>query len=410
MTEPTPTLTKRQRTIVLAVVFLDLVGAGILIPIQPFFAESLGADATRVTWLEASYAAMQLLMVPVWGRLSDRHGRRPLILWSLCTSVMGLVVLGLAQTLPMAFAGRMIAGFGNATLAIAAASLADRSAPSERAAAMGHVGGAMGLGFLVGAMIGGTLGATGLREPLLLAAGFSLAAAGLAWRLYPETSPRTEVTGPLATILSRQTLHDARAWPSFTACLGIFGFAATSTAIFQQAIPLFLERAYVGTGPEAHLQAATYTASLMVTYGLVVIAIQGFAVPILAPRWNERRLVRAGLAIVVVALVLSPLTTLWAVSWPGLLVPIVLHATGAGLSIPATFALASRAAPAHEQGRAFGLANSMVAFGRVIGPTFAGMLLEVRLDLPFLVATGLTSIAIGFAFALRPAAEGEAPA
>lgn len=397
-----PAFKRRLRFVALTVVFIDLVSAGILIPIQPFFAESLGARPAVVTALEASYAGMQFLLVPVWGRMSDRHGRRPLVVWSLLASVFGLGLLGIADSLAMAFAGRMLAGFGNATMALAAAALADRSAPSERAGEMGRVGAAMGLGMLLGAAMGGLLlGPLGLRAPILISAALSGAAAILAVTAWPETSPRLPSSGPLATVLSPSALREANKWPGFVACLAVFGVAAASTAIFQQATPLLLEHGFLLNEPDPHAAGAAATAVLLVCYGLMLIAVQGFVVPWLAPRVGEPKMVRGGLALVAVGLLGLASTPLWAPTW-WLTIPICLvHGLGVSLSVPTLFGLASRLAPDADQGRAIGLAQSMVALGRVLGPALAGVLFEVALPVPFLVAAALTTTACALAFRLK---------
>ena len=135
--------------VVFMTMFLDLVGFGIIIPIQPFFAENFGASPTLITLLGGSFSLMQFLFVPVWGRLSDRIGRRPVMLGSIAITAVGYALFATAETIEMLFVSRMLAGFGAANIATSLAIMADISPPNERAKAMGIIGAAFGLGLLV---------------------------------------------------------------------------------------------------------------------------------------------------------------------------------------------------------------------------------------------------------------------
>ena len=147
-------------------IFLDLLGFGILIPIQPFFAESLGASASTVTLLSATYSIMQFLFAPFWGSLSDRYGRRPIILSSIFISAIGYFIFASAQSLQLLFLSRALSGFGNANLGAAQAIIADSTTGADRAKGMGLIGAAFGLGFIFGPAVGGILGQISPRTPL----------------------------------------------------------------------------------------------------------------------------------------------------------------------------------------------------------------------------------------------------
>ncbi|MDP9348309.1 MAG: MFS transporter, partial [Gemmatimonadota bacterium] len=153
--------------VVFLTVFLDLVGFGIVIPLLPLYAETFGAGPVTVTWLVAVYSLMQFLFAPWWGALSDRVGRRPVLLVGLFGSAASYLLFGLAGSLPVLFLGRALAGFMGANVGVAQAYIADVTPPEERARGMGMIGAAFGLGFVFGPAIGGLLSHFGPAVPFL---------------------------------------------------------------------------------------------------------------------------------------------------------------------------------------------------------------------------------------------------
>ena len=173
--------------IVFLTVFLDLVGFGIVLPLLPFYATELGASPFEVGLIIASYSAMQFVFAPIWGALSDRFGRRPLLLVGLFGSAASYVVFGLASSLEVLLLSRVIAGIMGANIPVAQAYIADSTTLEGRARGMGLIGAAFGLGFIFGPAIGGGLSPWGYGIPGFVAAGLSLAAAGAAWFWLPES-------------------------------------------------------------------------------------------------------------------------------------------------------------------------------------------------------------------------------
>jgi DHA1 family tetracycline resistance protein-like MFS transporter len=175
-------------------VFLDLVGFGLIIPFLPALARDLGASDFMAAALAAVYSQMQFLAVPLWGRLSDRVGRRPVLLWSIAASALGMVFLGLAQSLPLVFLARLWSGTATANIAVAQAYIADVTQPRERAKGMGVIGMGFGLGFMIGPFIGGELGRFHVigheaTLPAFVSAGFSTLNLLFALRYLPESLP-----------------------------------------------------------------------------------------------------------------------------------------------------------------------------------------------------------------------------
>src|SRR2546426_4425616 len=181
---------KRSPLLVIFVtVFIDLIGFGIVIPVLPYYAEGsrFGATPREVGLLFASYSVMQLIFSPVLGRLSDKHGRRPILLISLLGTCLGFVILGFATTLWMLFLGRIIDGISGGNISTAQAYIADVTTKEDRAKGMGLVGAAFGLGFVFGPAIGGILSHWGIGVPFFFAAGLAFANAVLLYFTLPET-------------------------------------------------------------------------------------------------------------------------------------------------------------------------------------------------------------------------------
>ncbi|HEX2041248.1 MAG TPA: MFS transporter, partial [Acidimicrobiales bacterium] len=178
-------------------VALDLVGFGIVLPILPLYAERFGAEAVSATGLVAAFSAAQLVFSPVWGRVSDRVGRKPLLVLSLAGTAVGSLVTGLAGSLSVLFLGRVLDGISGASVSVAQAAVADIAPPEDRARLLGLLGAAFGLGFVAGPAIGGLAALGGPEVPFLLAAAIAAVNAVVAARRLPETHPGKGAPGVL---------------------------------------------------------------------------------------------------------------------------------------------------------------------------------------------------------------------
>ncbi len=401
-----PEQTRRVLGVVFMTFFLDLLGFGIILPVLPFYAESFGASPALVTLLGASYSLMQFVFAPLWGRLSDRIGRRPIILISIAFACVGWLVLGFAQAFWMVVASRLVTGFGNANLGTAQAIVADVTTGKDRAKGMGLIGAGFGLGFLFGPIIGGVFGARyGPEVPAFIAAGMSVLNWIAAFFLLPESHPPErraqpvayENEGPRRSILPIQAMREALAMPSVAPLLIMGLVFSTGFSLMEAAYALYVERQFVpadlfGT-EEGHKLAAHLTMLALATVGVTAVIVQGGLMRRLRDVATEKTLLLVGSLAIAVGFVGTAAVPFF--SWPFsiLLVWNVVVAAGSGVFSPSSTSLLSQSAPHDRQGAILGVGQSMASLGRIFGPTMAGTLLEVHRSLPFGLGAVLMLIA-----------------
>ena len=362
---------------VLLTVFLDLVGFGIVIPLLPFYAEAVGANALQVTLLMAAYSLSQFLFAPFWGSLSDRFGRRPILLVSIFATILGLAGFALATNVWMLFLFRTLHGAAAANISTAQAAIADITPPEKRAMGMGLIGAAFGVGFTVGPWIGGELAEYGIAAPIWMAAGLSALNLALAAIFLPETRrPDSEPARP-------RPLHPARflevARHPVVGLSVVLTFVLTAAfALMESTFTLFAEHIH-GLGPQQ-------LGRMFGLAGLTMLILQGGLIGPLVRRFGEGKLIPYGVSTLAIGLVLLPLVP------PGwaLIAVFILIAIGQGLASPSLQSLISKSTPAEQQGFVLGTNQLMSALARVIGPA-AGGLLYTGLDpaSPFLAAAAI---------------------
>ncbi len=351
--------------VVLVTVFLDLVGFGIILPLLPFYATSMGATPLDVGLIMASYSLMQLVFSPVWGSLSDRYGRRPLLILGLFGSAISYVVFGLASTLGVLLVSRLIAGIMGANVPVAQAIIADSTSPERRARGMGLLGAAFGLGFIFGPAIGGTLSHLwGYSAPGFAAAALTGINAVAAVFFLPETLPRDRrVRGSSGWSALTERLKASRRVarrPQLRHPIGILFLMTWGFAGFTVTFPLFLDKP-LGL-------SAAYAGGLFAYVGLISAIIQGRMIGPLVERYGERRVAGAGGALLATGFaMLGAFPSLGAVFGA-----LALVGLGWGCVIPSLQSIVSRRAPPGEQGEVLGVNQSAASAGRVIGPVAAG--------------------------------------
>ncbi|HYG82096.1 MAG TPA: MFS transporter [Pyrinomonadaceae bacterium] len=361
---------KRSPLLVIFVtVFIDLVGFGIVIPVLPFYVEGTKFDASPSTvgLLFASYSVMQLVFTPVLGRLSDRYGRRPVLLISLIGTGVGFLILGFATTLWMLFAGRIIDGISGGNISTAQAYIADVTTPQERAKGMGIIGAAFGLGFIFGPAIGGVLSRWGVHVPFLFAAGLAFANAALLYFTLPETvtpdhPARVSAAGRGRWSQLARALKQSR----LALILVIYFLFVTAFSIMTTTFGLFTMYRF---GYDAH-----DTGWLFVFVGVIGAALQGGLIGRLVRRFGETPLVVAGALLFSASLffmpLLGPQTGLATLLLVG-----AAFAVGNGLATPALTGLASKGAGRGEQGGVLGVTQSVASLSRTVGPLIAASLI-----------------------------------
>lgn len=396
---------KNTLFIIFLTVFLDLIGFGIIIPIQPFFAEELGASPSTVTLLGASFSLMQFLFAAVWGRLSDRVGRRPVMLISIGITAIGYVWFGFARTLPALFAARMLAGFGSANIGTAQAVIADSTTHETRAKGMGLIGAAFGLGFIFGPALGAFFGQYGLTVPAFVAAALSTLNWISAFFILPETYPK-EARSQNAHVgghgFSIKALKHAARHPNVSSLFLIYLTYTVAFSMMEQSIGLFLERRFVTAElPDIRAkQAAALTGYYLIAVGVTATIVQGGLIGRLAKLFGERKLLATGTAFIGISLSLTPFFAGFEI-FKIMFIPAVWTALGAGLTNPSLSSLLSRAVDRDEQGGTLGLGQSLAALGRVIGPACAGVLFERTIGLPFWLGGVLMAVCVTIALSLR---------
>ena len=366
--------------------FLDLVSFGIVIPVLPFYATHFGAAAWVVTLLATAYSAAQFVMAPVLGRLSDRHGRRPVMLISIAGSVAAMLTLGLANALWMVFAARIISGICNANVSTAHAYVADRVAPMQRARYMGMMGTAVGLGFIFGPSLGGLLSRPEWPElPFLVGAGLSAVNWVMAFFWLPESRRPATVGPPARRPALLKVLRDRAFWREQLGVLVLvtLGFYLAFAAM-ESTFALYTEASFGWTARE--------NGKFFSLIGAVIVLVQGLVVGRAVAAFGERRTLVMGLCLLSFGFGATAMAT------AGWMVPAVavFTAAGNGLIMPTLNALISRNSTPETQGVNMGLAQSAGALGRIVGPMIAGVLFEVVAPGAPLASAAVMAAVVGF--------------
>jgi DHA1 family tetracycline resistance protein-like MFS transporter len=347
--------------VIFITVFIDLVGFGIVIPVLPYYVEGTRFNATprAVGLLFASYSIMQLIFTPVLGRLSDKYGRRPVLFLSLLGTGLGFLMMGLATTLWMLFAGRIIDGITGGNISTAQAYIADVTTPENRAKGMGMIGAAFGMGFIFGPAIGGILSRWGINVPFLFAAALAFANAILLYFTLPETvTPDHPARASAATGRWSQLLR-ALKQQRLAFVLMIYFLFVVAFSIMTSSFALFTMYRF---GYDAH-----DTGWLFMFVGIIGALIQGGLIGRLVKRFGEAALVIAGSLLFAASLFIIPLTS----TQTGLVTLLAVGATfavGNALATPSLTGLASKSVGRGEQGGVLGVTQSVASLARTVGP------------------------------------------
>lgn len=361
-------------------VLIDLLGFGIVIPLLPIYSQMYGASELELGILFSCFSAMQFLFAPLWGRLSDRIGRKPVLVGCLFGTAGAYVLFGLADSLTGLMVARLLAGFFGANISTAQAYIADVTDPKDRAKGMGLIGAAFGLGFTLGPLIGGELAhRVSVSAPGFYAAGFS----GLAalFGLFMLKEPQVHRVDGSRTF-GLASLKPIFGNPRVRTVIGLYfasimAFAAFESMFIRFGLVKFPEVFYAETSGldaaatemERVLAAAPIAGRYLFIIGLISAFVQGGLIRRLVPRFGEIKLIVAGPILLGISLAILGLAPNWTVVILGcLFMPF-----GIGFNNPSLHSLISRSADPDKQGATLGVNQSMASLARVVGPVLAGL-------------------------------------
>lgn len=385
---------KAPLLILFLTVFIDLLGFGMVLPLLPYYAKAFGAEAFAIGALLSVYSVMQFIFSPIWGRLSDRVGRRPLLLMSLVGSSVGLVIFGLANTLWLLFLSRAFSGVTAATISIAQAYIADSTTPENRAKGMGLIGAAFGLGFVFGPALGGVLAHFGHGVPAFVAAGIAFLNFLFALFKLPESLPEERRGEVVQRGFSLKRLGLAATVPGMPVLMMIYFLTIFAFATMEATFPLVTLQ---------HFGFSEIQNGYVFAYiGVLVVILQGGLVGRLSKRFGEKKLVIVGTVMLAIGLGFLPVAPTLAV----MLLVLVPLAAGNGLTNPSLTSLISRTAASSTQGEVLGVGQSLASLGRILGPLWGGFAFQyIGTNLSYYIA-GLIMLALApLAFGIHPPAD-----
>jgi multidrug resistance protein len=367
-------------------VALDLVGFGIVVPILPRYAERFGASPSTVGLLVASFSVAQLVFAPVWGRLSDRIGRKPLLVASLVGTAVGSLLTGLAGTLWLLFAGRIIDGVSGASVSVAQAAVADIAEPDQRARLLGLLGAAFGLGFVAGPAIGALAVLGGPHVPFFIAAGLAGTNAVIAWKRLPETkrpAPDPSELAQLVPVSGDQLGEFAEKQRGTGGLLLVTFIGMLAFSGFEATFALFAE------GRLGISESRTY--AVFAAIGVAIVIMQVKVVGPAVRRLGERGAVQLGLAANAAGLALLAGVH----GWGRLIVALLLLTIGQGLITPTLASMVAGRVGERRFGQGLGVQQMVGGSARVLGPIAGGVLLQhIATSAPYIAGAAVVLVAL----------------
>lgn len=348
--------------IIFLTVFIDLVGFGIVIPVLPLYAERFGASPLVIGMLLGVYSFMQFLCAPLLGKLSDRVGRRPVLLLSLIGTSIGFFLMGAAGTLWLLFTARIIDGVTGGNISTASAYIADVTPPEQRSRGMGLIGAAFGLGFIFGPAIGGLMSGISLAAPFFFAGALAAANAMAVYFLLPESLSKTQRQQARERTSVFALFKMAEGW-SLASIVATYFVTTVAFSLLTATYPLFTERRF-GYG-------AMQNGYLFAGQGLLSAIIQGGLLGWLLKIFRDKGLVVTGAVALAAGMLVLPMSGTAAV----LLAATAAIAVGHGLVAAPLNGLASKKVGSEAQGRVLGVMQSAASLARIVGPVLGGWLL-----------------------------------
>lgn len=371
------------------IVSVDVLGLTLILPLLPFYSERLGASPTVVGVIVSTYALCQLIGGPLLGRISDRMGRRPLLLVSQAGTLAGFLVLAFANQLWLVFLARIIDGLTAGNLSLAQAYISDVTRPEERAKSFALIGIAFGFGFMVGPGISGYLAGFSYQLPIFAAAGLSFTSILCTYFLLPSHAPHEDAAAERKfSILAWGRYAEFFKRPGLAPLLWQFLIFTFGFALFMSGFPLFAERRFTWNGKPFGPREVGFVYAYI---GLLGIMVQGGLIGRLVRVYGEEKLVRAGFVASVIGLPILGFTY----TITTLLLVLALFSIGGGALRPALTSLVTQKAQRSEQGTVLGLTQSLMSVSQITAPFLAGVLIDRHwLEAWALVGAGVSLVGL----------------
>jgi len=360
-------LNKKLLASIFLIVFIDLLGFGLILPLIPFFASSFGASPTIVGFLVASYAAAQLIGAPLLGRLSDRYGRRPILLVSIAGTIVGFIILGLANSLALLFLARIIDGLTGGNISVAQAYISDVTDEKNRARGLGLIGAAFGLGFILGPVLGGLLSQYGFALPAFVAAGIATINCIMVAFWLPESlteERRKEISQTSKPPFTIPALIEVLSRPVVGRLLQTRFFFGLAFSTFQTIFALYALYRFN--------QNSQNVGFILAYVGMLAVLVQGLAIGKLTARFTEPQLILASTILMAISL----LGWAFAPTILALIIILAPIALAGGILNTVINSSVSKSVSTVEIGGILGISAALESLTRVIAPALGGILLE----------------------------------
>jgi len=397
----------RRLSVLMAVCFVDMLGLMLVAPLMAFYALRLHAPEWMVGPLIASFAVAQLVSSPVWGKVSDRYGRRPALIVGLAGSAFAYLIFGFANSLWLLFASRIVQGLGGGTTGVAQAYVADTMAPAERAKALGWLSAATSAGVVIGPIIGSVAHRFGTEVPGVVAAALVLINVYFAWKWLPEsrvsdghtTTPSGRHVSPTESRSVRQALWDIMSHPATPAhrVIWIYVVGMLALNVVIGVLALYLKDTYAVTEDTIGY--------FFPIFGIVGVLMRIWLVGWFNDRFGEVRTMQIGTVLLGLGLALMPLPAALTPGAPGMalfIVFLILVPVGTALLFPASTSLVSQRTAKHELGLVMGAQQTFRGIMSIVGPVGATLAFDgLGHGVPFLLAAAIVAVAGFMAFRER---------
>ena len=355
---------KKEYITILIILITEVLGFSLILPFLPFYAQQFGASPLDIGLVLASFSFFQFLSAPILGKLSDKYGRKPLLIFSQLSTFTGFIILGFASSLKMIFLSRIVDGLFGSNFTIAQAYLSDISSQKDRSKAFGISGVAFGFGFLIGPGIGGFLSRFGYALPSFLAAGISLLTMLIIYFFLPETVERKKDIKIELEIFHINTFKKFFSDKNLSSKLWQFFAYISAFAIWVGSFALYAQR---------QLGFDSVDMGYVLTYiGFISIIIRGFFLSKIIDLFGERKLQRVGM----ISIILGMVGTVFVTHWSLFLIIITLFSFGSGVLRPVMLGNISRNVSSEQQGAILGTTNSLVSIAQIIGPLLGGFMIN----------------------------------